>query len=62
MFRVSSKLTLIHWECSIAPPINLNKKEKCWLVCMLVGAHKGFERVPTQFLSRLRVSDPTMSP
>lgn len=26
---------------------------------MLVGAHKGLKRVPTQFLSRLRVHDPT---
>ena len=27
---------------------------------MLVGAHKGLKRVPTQFLSRLRLSDPTI--
>lgn len=26
---------------------------------MLVGAHKDLKRIPTQFLSRLRVHDPT---
>jgi hypothetical protein len=39
--------------------MNLNFKYECWLSCILVGAHKGSERVPVQFLSSLSLSEPT---